>query len=321
MKRHFKFLATILSCTLVMFSSCSDDDDLNELEKNQAKSMTIDASAHDKWVYVNLTDGKSETQTIDPIAGTYKGDVNVVVSGKNFGDVKDLNLKVARVAKDSISIVLKDFAFGKMKIDSIVSGAKVVVDSINGGLGYKLEGSQVITEVGSMTVKATSKGHIIGKDINLSIDVIPGGMPMPINATYTGKFESGVNIPTIEWDLAFHRMNVKTNGGSALETTFTKMEEVQGIQTGEFKEDEEFNEITVDMSQMMAGKIAYATDFINKVLGSWVSMKGMPPTFTVKDNVYVLKTSAGKQIKIKFTDYTNDEGKGGHVSFKYEALK
>ena len=326
MKKRLHFLATILSCALVMFSSCSDDDDqLNELEKEQAKSMTVDATAYDKWVYVNLKDGSSKSETIDPIAGLYKGDTDIKVAGKDYGSIKDLELKVSRISKDSVNFVLKDFAFNdKMKIDSVTSGAKFVVDSINGGLGYVFTGGQVVTEVGGMAIKATSKGYVMGKDINLTISVIPGGMPMPINAFYKGTLEKGsVDETSFKWDLAFHRWDIKTNGGSALETAETELANVKTVPAGSYVSDEESDEITVDMSMMMKGKIGYATDHINKELGKWMhlDMSTMPPAYTASDKVYVVKSAEGKCIKIKFTDYMDNSGKKGHISFDYASVK
>ena len=335
MKKSFLVLATMLSCALVTLPSCGDDDPIEEIKPEKpdpkpepekpadAKEMTVDATAYDKWVYVNLSEGTSEVQVIDPVSGGYKGNVNVNVAGKDYGNVEDLNLSIARIEGDSVQIELKDFAFGNMKIDVVKCAAKVEVDSIGEHVGYVLTGSEAITEVNGMTIKATPKGHIIGKDINIKIKVIPGAMPMPISATYTGKLETGVNQPTIDWDLAFHRWDVKTNGGSAVESAETELENLKEIPAEGYKEDTESDKITVDMRKMQAGKIGYATDFVNEVLSSWmnVNMQNMPPAYTMSDKVYVFKTSAGKSIKIKFTDFTDDKGNKGHVAFKYAEIK
>ena len=321
MKKGLHFLAAILSCALVMFSSCSDDDDqLKELEKDQVNTMTIDATAHNKWVYVNLTDGSNKSEVIDPVGGTYNGDVNIVVAGKDQGDIKDLKLKISRINKDSVNIVLKDLAFGKMKIDSVTSGAKVVIDSINGGLGYKLVGGKVSTEVGGMTILASSNGHVIGKNIDIKINVTPGKMPMPILATYKGTIETGtIDETSFDWDIAFHRWDVKTNGGSVLETVESELENLKDIPASGYVEDVETSELIIDNSLMMQGKVGYATDHVNKELGKWMNLdlSNMPPSYTPSNKVYVLKTTKGKFVKIKVTDYTDDSGNKGHITFDY----
>lgn len=334
-------VAAMLSCALITLPSCGDDDPIKDLEKpepekpvdpekpepekpaEEAKEITVDATAYDKWVYVNLSDGSTETQVIDPVSGVYKGNVNVNVAGKDQGNIENLNLTISRIEGDSVQIELKDLAFGKMKIDVVKCGAKVEVDSIGDKVGYVLVGSEAVTEVNGMTIKATPKGHVIGKDIELKISVIPGSMPMPIAATYTGKLETGVNQPTINWDLAFHRWDVKTNGGAAVESAETELENLKEIPTEGYKEDTENNEITVDMRKMQGGKIGYATDFVNEVLSGWmnVDMHNMPPAYTMNEKVYVFKTAAGKFIKVKFTDFTDDKGKKGHVTFKYVESK
>lgn len=42
------------------------------------------------------------------------------------------------------------------------------------------------------------------------------------------------------------------------------------------------------------------------------------PSVVVNDYVYIVRTANGKYAIVKFTDYTNDTGTGGHVGFTYQ---
>lgn len=327
MKKRNHLLATLLLCTLTIFTSCGDDDDpvINGGEEEVVKTMTVDASAYDKWVYINLTDGSSVTHDIDPVAGTYSGDVAVLVMGQDQGSAEGLKLEVTRISGDSVNLVLKDFAFGQYgTIGDISSGAKVVVDSINNQLGYTLTGGSVSTSIEyngkPMNVTATSAGSVVGQQIELITTVNLGTMPMPITATYTGTLEAGtVDETSFTWDIALHRWDVKTNGGTAIETEATTIADLTEIPATGYVADELSSEITFDMTNMMNGYIGYATGYVNKELSKWMDadLGDMPPTYTMSGKAYVLKTSAGNYAKINFTDYTDDANEKGHITFEY----
>lgn len=129
---------------------------------------------------------------------------------------------------------------------------------------------------------------------------------------------------TIDWHIAIHRYDIRTNGGSAVATTSKVMSEVTSLPTGGYKEDETVeNKLIIDMANMMAGKIGYAaTAKMNPVLCEWLTKTAtgtMPPYIYEPTNlIYVLKNSDGSYAKLKFTDNTNAEGKSGYVTFSYE---
>lgn len=136
--------------------------------------------------------------------------------------------------------------------------------------------------------------------------------------TVTQHYES----PAPEnWDIALHRENVKTNNGSAIKTDVTSFEALTTIPAGSvFMKDElTYEEVSVDMSQMMQGIIVYDTTEINMVLEDWVTRSGMPPTYTVQPNVYVVKTEDGQYAKIQFTSYKGGEtgDANGYATFIY----
>lgn len=336
MKKRLYLLITLLLCNLAVFTSCGDDDPITkepdkedpdkgnpdkDKDKETTKTITIDATAYDKWVYVNLADGSKVSHEIDPVAGSYNGDITLKVMGEDQGTVEGLKLEISRISSDSIKFVLKDFAFGQYgTIGDITSGAKVEIDSINGKLGYVLTGGEVSSTLEKFNVKATSKGNIIGKQIELITTMNLGSMPMPIIATYKGTIEKGtVDESSFTWDIAFHRWDVKTNGGSGLETSATEIASLTEIPTEDYIADEEISTIMVDNTNMMKGKVGYATGYVNKTLGKWMNVdtSNMPPAYTMSGKVYVLKTSANKYVKIKFTDYTNDANEKGHITLEY----
>ena len=84
----------------------------------------------------------------------------------------------------------------------------------------------------------------------------------------------------IEWHIAIHRYEIKTNGSMVFDTEKTNMNEITELPEGDYKadenitnEDEEYAIIT-DMSKMMQGNVGYAkTATVNKVLCSWVKRR------------------------------------------------
>lgn len=124
-----------------------------------------------------------------------------------------------------------------------------------------------------------------------------------------------------KWDIAMHRENVKTNEGSAIMTDVTSFDALTAIPEGSvFMPDElTYTEVAVDMSQMMQGIIIYDTTEINMVLEDWVTRSGMPPVYSVRPNVYVVRTKEGKYAKIQFTSYKGGEtgDETGFATFTY----
>ena len=136
----------------------------------------------------------------------------------------------------------------------------------------------------------------------------------------------------IEWHIAIHRYEIKTNGGMVFDTEKTNMNEITELPEGDYKadenitnEDEEYAIIT-DMSKMMQGNVGYAkTATVNKVLCSWVKKTetgSMPPTiYEPTMHVIVLKCKDGSWAKLQFTVAGNSEtNKSGFVTFNYEFI-
>lgn len=122
-----------------------------------------------------------------------------------------------------------------------------------------------------------------------------------------------------EWDIAMHRENIKTNEGAAMQSNAGALSELTALPAGTFTADVMTDSVVIaDMSQMMQGIIVYQKSMVNMVLNAWVSRAGMPPVYTVNDNVYVVRNKEGKYAKIKFSSYKNAEDKTGFATFSYE---
>jgi hypothetical protein len=120
----------------------------------------------------------------------------------------------------------------------------------------------------------------------------------------------------LSWDIAFHRMDVRLNGGESgkgqgagLQTNYKQLNEVTTFPASGYIADV-MDSINIEMQVKEAQPK-------NLTVSSWISMAGMPPKYTVSDYVYVVKTAEGKHVKIKFLDYLNAENKGGYIKFSY----
>lgn len=134
---------------------------------------------------------------------------------------------------------------------------------------------------------------------------------------------------TMDWDIAIHRYDVKTNGGGAIETDYDDLDKLEadvdsGIfikpMTSSYTRDVE-DSIIVDMSTMMKGYLGYALSPMNKVLNRWLSLdlSTMPPIYTPSDKVYLILLKDETVAAIKFTGYSNPNlyNRKGYISFRY----
>lgn len=133
------------------------------------------------------------------------------------------------------------------------------------------------------------------------------------------------NFQTSEaWDIAFHSRHVRLNGG----TSGTGMAEAYdgGVvewnsvtlapETGYTKD--AFADSILYAGNGPTGPIMVGTD-LNIVFENAFSYDANthPPTYMASNNVYVFKTRTGAYAKIMLTDYYNDKGESGYISFKY----
>lgn len=144
-----------------------------------------------------------------------------------------------------------------------------------------------------------------------------------IDTTYINKngSEDG-NVPSA-WHIAVHRYDVKTNGGSVLQTEYSDPALLvsSGIMPeGEFKEDIfTTDKIAIDMTGMMDGNIIYAPSSYNEELSRWLNVdtSQMPPIYTMSGKVYLLRVSDGRHAAIILRDYMNDAKVKGFMTIDY----
>lgn len=127
-----------------------------------------------------------------------------------------------------------------------------------------------------------------------------------------------------EWDIAIHRYDIKTNGGAAIQTTYTSIDDLKASgklpDANDFVEDEwTTDKIAIDMSGMMEGNIVYAEDYRNTALSGWLNVdtSTMPPIYTMSNQVYLIQLKDNTYAAIRFTNYTNARGVKGYIDFDY----
>lgn len=127
-----------------------------------------------------------------------------------------------------------------------------------------------------------------------------------------------------EWDIAIHRYDIKTNGGAAIQTAYTSIDDLKTSgklpDANDFVEDEwTTDKIAIDMSGMMEGIIVYAEDYRNAALSGWLNVdtSTMPPIYTMSNQVYLIQLKDNTYAAIRFTNYTNARGVKGYIDFDY----
>ncbi len=126
-----------------------------------------------------------------------------------------------------------------------------------------------------------------------------------------------------EWDIALHRWDVRTNGGAALETDYTSLDDL--LASGEMPEGTfvsdvwTTSQIVIDMSQMMSGVLGYTESYYNEELSKWIDVdtSTMPPIYTLSGKVYVLKMADGTFAALLLSSYTNASGVKGYLTIDY----
>ena len=127
-----------------------------------------------------------------------------------------------------------------------------------------------------------------------------------------------------KWDIAFHSRHVRLNGGTSgggLAEAFDAgvvdwksiTKEVENGYTKDVFEDD-----ILYAGNGPTGPIMVGTD-LNMVFENAFDFDANthPPTYNANKNVYIFRTREGKYAKIMLTDYYNDMGESGYISFDY----
>ena len=126
------------------------------------------------------------------------------------------------------------------------------------------------------------------------------------------------------WDIAFHSRHVRLNGGTsgaglaeAFDAGVVDWKSItKAVDSGYTKDTFEDNILYAGNGP--TGPIMVGTD-LNLVFENAFDFDANthPPTYLANMNVYVFRTRTGKYAKIMLTDYYNDMGESGYISFDY----
>jgi len=127
----------------------------------------------------------------------------------------------------------------------------------------------------------------------------------------------------LNWDIAFHRGDIRLNGGKsgeglgeAVNTYTTDWNAVSAAPSSGYVKDE-IGIITIAF--IGTGVIEEDQPF-SQTMSTWLTVDTTtpPPVYTLNNWIYVLKTADGKFVKIQIYDNKNETGNAGYVSFKYQ---
>lgn len=188
-----------------------------------------------------------------------------------------------------------------------------------------------------VTTNAISNGDYTAYDSWTYINLETGATETQEDATewvYTDGTTRAAYTPSalsIDWHIAIHRYEIKTNGGEVYDTGLTSMSAVTSRPSGvTYMADTTVPygtgdlEVITDMSKMMSGSVSYAANpQLNTVLCGWVvrtETGSMPPTiYTPTDHVYVVTFDDGSWAKLQFSYAGNTtSGSSGYITWNYE---
>lgn len=276
----------------------------------------------------------------------------------------NLTVLVNRVSADSVEVTLKDLTFAMpdmsggrpakaaegLKPYSLTTKAKATKEGDKWKLtGIATENTVTGGEVPRYTLKVKGViGATLGSDVTLECEITPGNMPFPIKGTYTAKNEEreikeitymgkiGKYVPgrTFEvdpaalegraWDIAFHKYDVRTNGGSVMRLESTDWDGAVLPSAEEFVPDVRGVVIASMKDMLPDGEMGFQCTPLNEVLASFLTVTptgSMPPfTYELNKNIFLVRTAEGRVWRMQFSEYTYG-GKALHARFRYEELK
>ena len=127
---------------------------------------------------------------------------------------------------------------------------------------------------------------------------------------------------SLDWDIAFHRGDIRTNGGvsgigasEVINSNEKDWEKVSKAPDFGYSKDE-IGLITISFTG--EGVIEEEQPY-SPVLSTWLEIdtSNPPPVYIISNWIYVTKTSDGKYVKLQIFDNKNEKDKAGYVSFRY----
>jgi hypothetical protein len=125
-----------------------------------------------------------------------------------------------------------------------------------------------------------------------------------------------------DWDLAFQRYRVKTNGGKSGSGLGSAANSYQKGQTGfdNLKIVSDTATFATDDDVIIAVQQGYATYIVNPKLYTWftIELATQGTQIVPSDYIYIVKTCAGKYAKVWFKSYYSATNLSGYVTFQYK---
>jgi hypothetical protein len=122
-----------------------------------------------------------------------------------------------------------------------------------------------------------------------------------------------------DWDLAFHRYNVRTNSGTSgvgkggmLEASETDFDKVLAAPTTGYTADE-----SVEISITPAHPPVMGPTAGSKVCDGWASYNHNEGAWVFAEKVFIIKTADGKYAKIWLKSFLDEEDNSGKITMEY----
>lgn len=318
----------------VMFAACSDDD--GDAGEWMGAKASVDCDAYESWTYFDFETGKTvktlgvETEA-GGVAGMYTGGAEIRVMGSSQGTLEGVEVNVTKTG--TMFLVTVDTVELSMagKVYKVAFSEEVTAEEGDGEWTVASEAEDVMCgdlALNELTVNGTIASAADGV-AELTFSFKPGGMPMPVEVVFAST-ERVSNVYVLEgdegafdWDIAFHRYEIKTNGGAAVMLNTTDLAGVSMTDAaGATFAADVAGEVMVDMSHMMEGFVGYLSTNVNEVLGQWVTATptgSMPPyVYELNEKVFIVRLADGTYAKMQFTDTSDATGKKEMASFNYE---
>jgi len=125
-----------------------------------------------------------------------------------------------------------------------------------------------------------------------------------------------------DWDLAFQRYRIKTNGGQSGNGMGSAANSYKKGQSGfdALSAVSDTASFTNDTSVQIAVQQGYATYVVNPELYSWfeIELAAQGTQIVPSDFIYVVRTASGKYAKVWFKSYYSATNASGFVTFQYK---
>ena len=184
---------------------------------------------------------------------------------------------------------------------------------------------QVVGFLNSPSVNIPEEGKMAEKPVEKKVELEPvkptnllATQVTTVNASSEKEyvyfdFSSGkpVNIldtSSLEWDLAFRRGKVISNGGAS-----SKLGKAGLIDLGVV----EFDEVTEVPMDNYTQDMAAKTETENPVLTKWYNYNYFTHKLTAKKNSYAVRTANGKFAKFQFMSFYCDNKEAGCIKIRY----